>query len=52
MLTSSIFSFNVLLVSADYLNHLQPNEWDPFDRVCQSYMVEPQMGSDSALPED
>ncbi len=55
MLTSSIFSSNVFIVSVDYLHHLQPNEWDPFDRVCQSYMVEPQRGkllSDSALPED
>lgn len=32
VLTSSIFSSDVLIVSADYLHHLQPNEWDPFDK--------------------
>lgn len=32
VLTSSIFSSDVLIVSADYLHHLQPNAWDPFDK--------------------
>lgn len=55
MLTPSIFSSDVLIVSADYLHHLQANEWDWINRVCQSYMVDPQKGkplSDSSLPED
>lgn len=50
MLTSSIFSSNILIESADY--HLQTYEWD---RVCQSYLYEPQKRkplSYSALPDD